>query len=554
MFILFMTIWVFVELYLENLFAALVFVVYLSVLAGTFAIAWKHKRLSFFTHFLVFTVLVVISLTNYFTGGIKATNVTSYFFMMVIAPCALGRKGLIWSGISLLVAFAFQCAHFAGHPFPEYAPPEKREMDAFFTWASAAVGVFFVLIGYEWVRVSTWRALKHSERELRSKETALLKSQKMETVGRLAGGIAHDYNNILNIIMGYAAVVKNDVASNAELTEDLEAIIDASKRGAKLTEQLLAFSKRQVLEAVPMNLNEVVAQTCKMMRRVFDERYILEVDLEPTLKNNLLDVGQTEQVILNLAVNAQQAMPEGGTLTITTANGCRVLEEEGTNGPEDVVVLSISDTGCGIPEEHIDTIFDPFFSTKEAGSGLGLSVVAGIVAQHKGTIAVESQAGKGTNFTVTLPAIDTPTSEETTAEGTEPSLKGEGEIILAVEDEPYIRRLLKKQLEGSGYAVVTAEDGERALAILNSGTPRVDLLFSDVVLPGISGVELSVTARQARPDLPVLLTSGHADALTADDLKDSAGNVLPFLRKPYEPDDLLKRLRAILTKVPPAAR
>ncbi len=305
----FALVWSFIEIYLGSLFVALVFIGCQSLLTGSFVIAWRWRRLAVFTHFLVFNILVVVAVASYYTGGLRDANVTSFIFVMVAAPCALGRRGLIWTGATLLTALGFQSAHFAGYAFPNQVPPDKLLMDTFFTWSSAALGVFFVLLSYEWVRVSTWNALKQSESALRKKEAALLRSQKLETVGRLAGGIAHDFNNLLNIVMGYATVVQKETDRNPVLSEDVNAIIDAARRGAKLTEQLLTFSKRQALKARPVDLNLIVTDTCKMMRRLFGERITIETDLFSSLHISLLDVGQMEQVIMNLAVNAKQAMP-----------------------------------------------------------------------------------------------------------------------------------------------------------------------------------------------------------------------------------------------------
>jgi two-component system, cell cycle sensor histidine kinase and response regulator CckA len=384
--------------------------------------------------------------------------------------------------------------------------------------------------------------------ERRVLERQLRMAQKMEAVGRLSGGIAHDFNNLLGVIMGYSQVLKRSLGSANPLFEHAEEIERASQRAVSLTRQLLAFSRQQVLEPVILNLNTLVSDMEKMLPRLIGEDVALELNLDPALAQVKADPGQVEQVIMNLAVNARDAMPDGGKLTIQTANveldlaythqhpGSRV-------GPH--VMLAVRDTGTGIDPEIQSQIFEPFFTTKERdkGTGLGLATVYGVVKQSGGYIAVDSEKGKGACFSVYLPRVGQTVSPAETKTSPPASTRG-SETILLVEDAEALRKLAHLFLRDSGYNVLTAADGMEALEVARTHFGPIDLLLTDVVMPGINGRVLAERLAPLQPRMKVLYMSGYTDSFIAGHGVLEAGTHL--LHKPFNQEALARKVREVL--------
>ena len=381
------------------------------------------------------------------------------------------------------------------------------------------------------------------EAALRESEAQLRQSQKLEAIGTLAGGIAHDFNNLITVISGYTELALMRTDKNSATADDLRQVIDASDRAANLTHQLLAFSRKQVLQPTVLDLGEVVSGISPMLRRIIGEHIQLEIESRASLTRVRADRGQIEQVLLNLAVNARDAMPGGGTLTIATANvGSDGEESHGEPEAATGVSLVVRDTGTGMSNEVKERIFEPFFTTKEVGkgTGLGLSMVYGIVNQSGGTIAVDSVIGRGTSFTITLAAAET-------VHAADPGMADEGELpngtetILIVEDAEDVRILARRTLEERGYTVRAARNAAEALEISAAG--HIDVLLTDIVMPEISGPELVAEYLATRPAALVIYMSGYADdALSRYELDSAA----VFLRKPFTPSVLARTIRRAL--------
>ncbi len=334
-------------------------------------------------------------------------------------------------------------------------------------------------------------------------EEQFRQSQKMEAVGRLAGGIAHDFNNLLTIILAYTDMLLDSVG-DGPLRDGIESINDAGERAAKLTSQLLTFSRKQVIQPQVLDLNQVVAETGSMVRRIIGEDIVLDIIPAANLKSVRGDPGQIGQLILNLAINARDAMPHGGKLTIETANvSIRGSGDTGAMPPGGYVMLSVADTGIGMNAEVRSHLFEPFFTTKPKGrgTGLGLSTVYGIVKQCGGEVMVESEPGAGARFDIYLPAAPSDCVPETRVKGTG-QRTARGETILLVEDDRKVRELVSQLLVGLGYQVLTAGNGEEALGKLRERNADIDLLLTDVVMPGMSGPELATCTRTLQPTLP----------------------------------------------------
>ena len=369
-------------------------------------------------------------------------------------------------------------------------------------------------------------------------EQQFLQAQKLESVGRLAGGVAHDFNNLLTVILSCTELLQSETTpAGAEYVGE---ILLAAERARGLTRQLLAFARKGVVSPGPVDLTAQVRASERILRRLVGEDVIVEVDLQAPLWPVYCDAGQLDQVLLNLVVNARDAMPGGGRLTIGTAN------VPGVDGAPDQVRLTVRDTGVGLTPEARKHLFEPFFTTKPSGkgTGLGLATVHGIVQQHGGRLQVESTPGKGTCFEVLLPrshlrALPAEVSPEL------PRSRAE-ERILLVEDEPTVRHLAENALVGAGYRVVPAADGESARRLLGDRDLRLDLVVTDVVLPGADGRSVAEYARQERPSIPVLFTSGYpADRLSSGGVLDAE---VDFLPKPFTPRLLLHRVRAALDR------
>jgi signal transduction histidine kinase/CheY-like chemotaxis protein len=386
------------------------------------------------------------------------------------------------------------------------------------------------------------------ERE-REREQRLRQSQKMEAVGRLAGGIAHDFNNLLTAIIGYSQFIQMRLAEEDPLIREVEEIQKASHRAAALTRQLLAFSRKQVLQPKVIDLNTVVSDMEKMLGRLIGEDIELISFPDPELGRVKADPSQVEQVLLNLVVNARDAMPRGGKLIIQTANV--VLDESyartrlGSIAPGRFVMLAVTDTGSGMDRETMSHIFEPFFTTKEQGkgTGLGLSTVYGIVTQSGGDVSVESERTRGTTFKVYLPRVEE-AGDQAHAGAAGAGKARPAETVLLVEDEEIVYRLLHEVLEMNGYDVLGANDAREAIAICERHAGRIHLMLTDVVMPRLSGRELAERVAPLRPDMKVLYMSGHTDDAIVHYGVIEAG--MAFIQKPFSPNALALKVREVL--------
>jgi two-component system, cell cycle sensor histidine kinase and response regulator CckA len=417
--------------------------------------------------------------------------------------------------------------------WPQFIDAGTMEAEAWFRIPSGATRrVEFVATAN--VQPGTHIAVVRDLTRQKDLEAQLRQAQKMEAVGRLAGGIAHDFNNLLTAISGYSEFLI-DGEEDERLRRHAEEIKKAAARAAALTGQLLAFSRRQVLQPRVLDLNDVVGDMDMMLRRLIGEDVELVTMLDPDLACVRADPTQIEQVIVNLAVNARDAMPHGGSVTIETSNV--------TTGEGAFVDLRLTDTGVGMTEAERQQLFDPFFTTKEGGTGLGLATVYGIVEQSGGTIEVDSSPGHGSSFRILLPAVETPAATRQQQMPAEAPPHGT-ETILLVEDEQIVRRLVAEILESNGYTVLQAVDGPSALELLRRHTSTVDLLVSDVVMPGMSGPEVANAVSAMRPGMQVLYISGYTDSAIGHHGVLEPG--IAFLQKPFGADDLTRAVRAIL--------
>jgi two-component system cell cycle sensor histidine kinase/response regulator CckA len=383
--------------------------------------------------------------------------------------------------------------------------------------------------------------------DLKRTEEQFRQAQKMEAVGRLAGGVAHDFNNLLTAILGYAELLLQDLAPESEHRMDVVEIRTAAQRAARLTGQLLAFSRQQVLQLTVLSVNDVVKNLEKLLRRLIGEDVILHTRLAPDAGNVRADAGQLEQVIVNLAVNARDAMAAGGTLTIETANAelteAYIEAHQPAAGP--YIMLAVTDTGAGISPENRSRIFEPFFTTKEQGkgTGLGLSTVYGIVKQSGGYIWVYSEPGRGATFKLYLPRVDAPVESPAPGRPTEGTPLGTETVLLA-EDDEQLRKLVRGFLERVGYRVLAAASAAEALGQAREHEGPVHLLLTDVVMPGQSGRELAGLLAETRPEIRTLFMSGYTDAAIMDQGILERG--LEYLQKPFTPAVLARRVRDVL--------
>lgn len=369
----------------------------------------------------------------------------------------------------------------------------------------------------------------------RNLEAQLLQTQKLEAVGRLAGGVAHDFNNLMTAVSGYAELIKGSLPADDPRRDEVEEILRASERGAEVTRQLLGFARRQIVRPRVVEINDVVTGLQRMLKPLIGEDVRLVTRLDPDAGTVRIDPGQLEQVVTNLAVNARDAMPQGGTLTIQTA------------GRGDRVMLEVGDTGVGITPEVRANLFEPFFTTKEpgTGSGLGLATCYGIIRQAGGSIDVESEPGQGARFRVWLPAAAEPADRVSRPVPAVPA--GGHERILVVEDDASVRQIVVRVLERGGYQVVATANGAEALAWLGNGG-QADLVVSDVVMPEMGGRVLAEEIRKIRPDLKVLFISGYTDDRLVREAIATSGRA--FLAKPFTGMELLTKVRAVIDPAP----
>ena len=461
----------------------------------------------------------------------------------------------------------FKCEEWVGRPFSPLIHPDDlpRAIEIFRrvmqnekppqfelrirTRAGSVVTLEFTMTPYRQGKaVTSMMGIGRDVTERKQLEQQFRQAQKMESIGQLAGGVAHDFNNILTVIQGHASLTLLDSTLSTETKESAEQISLAAERAAGLTRQLLTFSRRQVIDSRELDLNGVIEGVTKMLGRLLGEDIALEFDggKSPPI---LADAGMLEQVLMNLAVNARDAMPEGGVLKIQT--GAETITEAfAQQNPEasrgDFVWMEISDTGCGIPPENLSKIFEPFFTTKEVGkgTGLGLATVYGIVKQHRGWITLHSKVNQGTTFKIYLPA-SAGRGETARALDAEENIRGGTETILLVEDEAPLRQLVRNVLESYRYKVIDADSGRAALDEWEKNAGEIDLLLTDLVMPGgLNGRDLGEKLRLINPRLRIVFMSGYSGDIVGKDFKLREG--INFLQKPFAPRTLAKCVRDCL--------
>ncbi len=469
-----------------------------------------------------------------------------------------GREDLVGSAIEALVPDRFGEAHVerrSGY----FREPRTRSMGAgaeLFAERSdgtefpVEVSLSHLELGGETIGIAAVRDISErteSERE-KALQDQLHRARRLESVGQLAGGIAHDFNNILGVIMNYAEFVADELEPDSTAQQDVEEIRRAAERAAALTRQLLIFSRREVVKPEVLYLREVVGELKNLLQRALGERVELDTRFAAEPMPVEIDAGQLEQVLVNLAVNGRDAMPEGGRLVIEVEPV--ELDEEYTymhpdTEPGPYVCLKVSDTGVGMDAETVDRIFEPFFTTKDEGTGLGLATVYGIVTGAGGRIDVYSEPGIGTTVKAHLPAARTQPSARAGAPKRGP--RGKGETLLVVEDEPEVRRMAERILTKGGYSVIGTPGGKEAIAIFESGERTIDLLLTDVIMPEMLGTELVERARGLRPDLRVIYMSGYSHEVLAPQALTENGDSA-FIEKPFNARALLEAVRELLER------
>jgi len=390
--------------------------------------------------------------------------------------------------------------------------------------------------------------IKRQSEELKRKENELLQAQKLEAIGRLAGGVAHDFNNLLTGIFGLSHDVRNTLGSYDSRREDLDEIIKACDRALTLTKQLLAFGRRQMSSPRILDLNSIVADMTKMLKRLITEDIELTTELSPALHTVMLEQSHVEQMILNLVLNARDAMPHGGTISISTAN--MEIHERNSSFDDDFVpgsyaLIQVTDTGCGMDEETLAHIFEPYYTTKEKdkGTGLGLSTVYGVVKQYGGQVEVKSAPGEGTTFRIFLPHVQGLVEDSAREQVSEPSQGGQ-ETILVVEDEDIVRRVTKRALTNNGYTVFAARDAKEALEFVDNYGETIDLLLTDVVMPGMNGRQLAEAVSRKRSGIAILYMSGYAEDVVLE-----RGNIdtrIAFVEKAFSAQKLTQKVREVI--------
>ncbi|MFA4827670.1 MAG: response regulator [Thermodesulfovibrionales bacterium] len=381
-------------------------------------------------------------------------------------------------------------------------------------------------------------------------EEQLLQAQKMEAIGLLAGGIAHDFNNILQAIVGYGYLLQEDMRSDDPLRENVDQILVSADRAAEVTHSLLAFSRKQILNPKPIDINGMMMRFEKLLSRLIGEDIVLSANLTDKDVISMADAGQIEQVLMNLATNARDAMPRGGRLTLDTQLvelDDTFIRDHGYGEPGMFAVISVSDTGSGMEKDTMAKIFEPFFTTKEVGkgTGLGLAMAYGIIKQHNGYINVYSEPEKGTTFRIYLPAIKA-TEEVIVATAIEPLPSQGNETILVAEDDSTVRKLFSRVLQAYGYKVILAEDGEEAIKKFMDNKDKIQLVMLDLIMPKKSGKEVCDEIKRMRPDMKTLFSSGYtADRMDKDSMLKEG---FDFIMKPVSPKNLLRKIREVLDK------
>ncbi|MCD6118538.1 response regulator, partial [bacterium] len=381
----------------------------------------------------------------------------------------------------------------------------------------------------------------------RELEEKLRHAEKLEAIGQLAGGIAHDFNNIMTGIFGYCDLLEGELVRKSRASEYVREITDAAERAADLTSKLLAFSRKQVIEAIDLNINDAIEKAVGLLKRVLGEHIELDVIPGHNLGTVFADPSQISQIIMNLAVNARDAMLEGGKLTIETENVAingAYCETHPWAKPGRYVLLSVADTGCGIPPDVLKHVFEPFFTTKDVdkGTGLGLATVYGIIKQHEGMVNIYSEVGKGTSVKIYLPIVERKAAEIGTK--VEKKVLGGEETILLVEDDETVRQMTSRLLENAGYTIILATNGIEAVNIFRKKGDSIDLVLTDMMMPKMSGDEVCEKVRNIRENIKCIISSGYSIQSLPSALKGQSG--IPILTKPFSPDALLRSVREVL--------
>ena len=381
-------------------------------------------------------------------------------------------------------------------------------------------------------------------KELKSTQEQLLQAQKMESMGTLAGGIAHDFNNILTGILGYASLLKIKVDRTNPIYDDLNTIEQSAIKASKLTQQLLTFSRSGSYQTQAINVNETIKATLDILKRTIPKKIQIQTSFATDLWTIEADPSQIEQVLLNLCINARDAMPDGGTLAVTTRNFDCSDDLRGKHTANQYVQISIADTGEGIPKNIQNKIFDPFFTTKDAnkGTGLGLAVAYGVIKKHRGDIEIHSSPGKGTTFDIFLPISDK--ENKKAIHETEAKLRGGSETILVVDDEQVIRKLGKEILETQGYVVLTAANGLEAIDIYKQEQKKINLVILDIMMPEMDGIEAYKSLRDINPSLKILIASAYSSKNY--DYENFHIKAEEFIQKPFKIQQLSRKVRYIL--------
>ncbi|HSS41032.1 MAG TPA: ATP-binding protein [Solirubrobacterales bacterium] len=462
------------------------------------------------------------------------------------------REQLVGEPLELLVPHRFRDRH-PDHRAAYFREPQTRPMGAGVelyarrrdgTEFPAEISLSSLSLNGETIATAAIRDLSdraESERE-KALQRQLDRARRLESVGQLAGGIAHDFNNILGVIMNYAEFVADELEASSQAHEDVEEIRRAAERAASLTRQLLIFSRREIANPEILYLRDVIKEVQNLLHRALGERIDLRTRYSEEKIPVEIDSGQLEQVLVNLAVNARDAMPEGGRLLIEVDQV--ELDEEYTymhpdTEPGDYARLKVSDTGTGMDAETVERVFEPFFTTKEEGTGLGLATVYGIVTGAGGRIDVYSEPGIGTTMKVHLPISETDPEGESGKRAARPH--GHGEVVLVVEDEPEVRRMAERILTKAGYSVIGTSKGAEAVQICENEAQPIDLLLTDVIMPGMLGTELVEAMREQRPELRVVYMSGYSHEVLAPQTALGNGES-SFLEKPFSAEALLRTI------------
>jgi len=548
------------------------------------AVGKKHRKRTnwvIFVAFLVCNYILMASMYLLAVPGYISTETVSLgtsvatlslilvaFGVIAVSSRRVGLKAF-WPTLYTAAGLAFfaRLLYFVFYPlgvwpglWPTFPTEWERALTSSLVYAAEIIlvagfcRVMFALSDYlarlkdEQKRLQAEQAAhKLAQEQSHKLEQQLLQSQKMESIGRLAGGVAHDFNNMLTPILAYARMLETDFPANSPERADCREIIAAAERARDLTRQLLAFARRQALEIKPLNLNKVIIQFEKIIRSSLRENIDLNISL--TAKANIAaDRGQIEQVIMNLVLNAQDAMPAGGLITVKTSDVTidheYARQHQGVT-PGSHVMLLVSDNGEGMDDETLQKIFEPFFTTKKLkqGYGLGLATTHGIVKQHRGSIWVYSEPGRGATFKIYFPATDAPEAAEPGSVAETAPACGAGTILVA-EDNPQVRALAARILSTHGYTVLEAPDGKTAIETAQNHDGKLALLVSDVIMPDMNGKMLHEHLAQQRPGLKVLYMSGYSDAVIADHgILDSK---VHFIEKPFSIEAFLAKVEQVI--------